>query len=102
MGNKKQYILNNDNGQSSTEYIMLIAVVVVIVSSVFNSSGFKNIFGSKGLFAKTYKEEVEFSYRHAIGGRKKFTSPNYGDNSHMSYKNGSETRFFGANEKYGK
>jgi hypothetical protein len=102
MGFKKNIILKNDKGQSSTEYIMLIGVVVVIVGSVFNSAGFKNLFGSEGLFAKTYKEEVEFSYRHALGGREQFRTPNYRNSGHKSYKNGSETRFFGANEKYGR
>jgi hypothetical protein len=102
LGFKRNIILSNEKGQSSTEYIMLIGVVVIIVGSVFKSAGFKNLFGSEGLFAKTYKEEVEFSYRHTLGGREKFRTPNYRNSGHKSYKNGSETRFFGANEQYGR
>ena len=74
---------------------------MLLATSIFKSDGFKGIFGDEGLFAKTYKEEVEFSYRHALGGRKKYSTPNYRSNSHKSYKSGSETRFFGAKEKYG-
>lgn len=95
-------IFLDEKGQTSVEYILLIAVIVVIATSVFKSSGFQQLFGAEGLFAKTYREEVEYSYRHTLGGRKAFSEPNYSGSNHDSYKGGGQTRFFGAVEKYGK
>ncbi len=86
-------------GQSTVEYIMLFAMVAILVTSVFKSDSFQKIFGKQGTFAKTYKEEIEFSYRHALRGRQQFSQPNY-SSSHMSYTNGGTTRFFGARDAY--
>ena len=95
----KKFILLNQKGQSSVEYILLFAVVVVLATTVFKSEAFIKLFGQDGLFAKTYREEIEFSYRHTLGGRKAFTTPNY-DSPHSSYQGGSGTRFFGAKDAY--
>ena len=98
--NKKISLLD-ETGQSSVEYILLFGIVVILSITLFKSEAFNKLFGNDGVFAKTYREEVEFSYRHAVGGRKAFTTPNYSSPNHMSYKgNGSETRFFGARDKY--
>ena len=97
MGNKKYIVL--EAGQSTVEYILLLAVVITIVNSVFNSDGFQNIFGGQGTFAKVYKEELEFSYRNAMKGRAQFQEPNYYDR-HPSYVKGAETRFFSSKEVY--
>lgn len=96
---KKSFL--NEEGQSSVEYILLFGIVVVLSITLFKSEAFNKLFGNDGLFAKTYREEVEFSYRHAIGGRKAFSTPNYNSANHQSYKgSGSGTRFFGAKDKY--
>jgi hypothetical protein len=78
---------------------MLFAMVAILVTSVFNSDSFKKIFGKQGTFAKTYKEEIEFSYRHALRGREEFSQPSYSA-PHSSYTNGGTTRFFGARDAY--
>jgi hypothetical protein len=79
---------------------MLFAMVAILVTSVFKSDSFQKIFGKQGTFAKTYKEEIEFSYRHALRGRKEFTQPNY-NSIHQSYnKSPGTTRFFGAQRAY--
>jgi hypothetical protein len=78
---------------------MLLAMIAVLVTTVFSSDSFKKMFGKEGTFAKVYKEEIEFSYRHAHGGRKAFQQPNYSSGQHSSYINGS-TRFFGARDAY--
>jgi len=90
----KKLFLLNERGQSTVEYILLIAVVVSLVSIFFKSPLFQGYFGDGGKIASTFKGKMEYTYRHGINGRKFFTQPNY--SSHESY-NG---RFFGAKETY--
>ncbi|MBT4790631.1 MAG: class III signal peptide-containing protein [Halobacteriovoraceae bacterium] len=86
----------NQKGQSAVEYILLIAVVVSIVTFVFKTEAFKGLFGDNGQFADVYKRELEYSFRHALGDRKPFRTPNYRSGQHDSY-NG---RFFGSKDAY--
>ncbi len=86
----------NQQGQSLVEYIMLMAMVIFLVSSVINSSIFQDFFGPQGAFSTTFKQEIEYSFRHARRGRENFQRPNYDSYQHPSY-NG---RFFGAKRKY--
>lgn len=100
--NKKFNCLNNQKGQSTVEYVLLLAMVMILVNTVFQSRLFKKIFGENGTFAKAFRSEVEFSYRHALRGRAFYTEPNY-NNRHKSYLwEGNSTRFFGAKDKYPK
>ena len=93
----------DQSGQSTVEYIMLFAMIAILLTTVYNSDAIKKIFGKEGTFAKTYKEEIEFSYRHAHRGRKPFQQPNYSNNSHSSYsRGGGSSRFFGAVNAYPK
>jgi hypothetical protein len=92
----------NQSGQSLVEYIMLLAVVFFLVSSVFNSSLFQDFFGPQGTFSRTFKGEVEFSYRHALRGVENYRPPNYQTDQHPSYVGPGGSRFFGAKEKYPK
>jgi hypothetical protein len=85
----------NQLGQSTVEYILLLAVISFVTTSLFNSSMFKDYFGEDGTFVTTYKYELEYSYRHGVRGRKK-TVVNYASPNHDSYKSGGNTRFFGA------
>lgn len=101
LGNQKKFILDQ-KGQSSVEYILLFAMIAIIATTLFNSEPFQKMFGSNGIFAKTYKEEIEFSYHHAHGGRKEFVKPNYNSPNHSSYIGPGGTRFFGANDAYPK
>jgi len=97
---KRKFSILNEKGQSAVEYILLIAVSISLVFMVFNSDTFKDVFGDKGKFAKVFRSEIEYSYRHALGGRKLYSTPSYTSPSHDSYKRGSETRFFGAKDRY--
>ncbi len=97
---KRKFSILNEQGQSTVEYILLIAVSISLVYMVFTSGPFEGMFGDKGQFATVFKSEIEYSYRHALGGRKPYRTPSYSGGNHDSYKNGSETRFFGAKDKY--
>lgn len=99
---KKQF-LKNERGQTTVEYILLLAVVMIAVTTVFKSDLFKKIFGENGKFSTTFRAEMEFSYRHGIRGRELYRKPNYKSPQHKSYIwRGTKTRFFGAKDVYPK
>jgi hypothetical protein len=92
-------ILNNQRGQSMVEYILLLAVVVAISATVLKSGFVSDYFGEDGTFTKNFKLELEYSYRHAVRGRKA-NSVNYTSPNHDSYKFSGDTRFFGPLQRY--
>lgn len=86
----------NEKGQSTVEYILLFAVVISLVSFVFKSQAFNNLFGKEGKFADVYRRELEYTYRHGRYGRELFQTPNYKSGRHDSYNE----RFFGSRNAY--
>ena len=92
--NKRQTILENNAGQSMVEYILLLAVVVALVSVVFNSDLVKGYFGDNGRLAEAFRGKIEYTYTHAVNGKKFFRVPNY--DRHDSYND----RFYSVVETY--
>lgn len=86
----------NQKGQSTVEYILLFAVVVTITFTIFNGLQFNQIFGPDGRVATTYRNQLEFSYRHGFVKNGTPGEPNYASGDHESYNN----RFFSAAEPY--
>lgn len=86
----------NQKGQSTVEYILLFAVVASIAFTIFNGLGFNEIFGPNGQVATTYRNQLEFSYRHGFVKNGTPGEPNYESGAHESY-NG---RFFSAADPY--
>jgi hypothetical protein len=58
-------------GQSTVEYILLLAVVISLIFVVINSDRFKDLLGDGGGLAQRVKQELEWNYR--------FGSQFYGD-----------------------
>jgi hypothetical protein len=87
-------------GQSTVEYILLLSVIVGIAAAVFKSRYFQMYFGSGNKFAENVRQEIEYSYRHGLSGRKPFEEPNYSSSRHDTFLKGGETRFFSAKDKY--
>jgi len=86
-------------GQSTVEYLLLFTVIISIAYTIFNSSKFNEFFGKNGTIAKSYKNQVEFSYRHGLAGSEPLGNINYKDGgSHKTYKG----RFFSAKDAYPK
>lgn len=99
---KKQILKKSQSGQTTVEYILLFAVAIIAANTVFQSDAFQKIFGKNGKFSKTFRAEMEYSYRHSLRGRKEYQQPVY-NGSHDSYVwQGKTTRFFGAKEAYPK
>ena len=82
-------------GQTTVEYIILLAAIMLIVSSIFNSDAFRGIVGEQGLLGQGYKKSFEKSYRFATSRAQDYGT-NYSDNRHPSYNDLRErsTRFF--------
>ena len=86
----------NQKGQSTVEYILLFAVVASIAFTIFNGLGFSRIFGPNGEVATTYRNQLEFSYRHGFARNGSPGEPDYANGDHESY----ERRFFIASDPY--
>jgi len=98
MGNR---FLLNSRGQSTVEYILLLAVVISLAYLVINSRKFKDLLGRNGTFANNMKNEAEWNYRFASPGNVGFSTINYGS-SHPTYWNSvkSTTHFIGPKDPY--
>lgn len=94
--------MKSEQGQTMVEYILLLAVAVGLVYTLMNSALFKRIFGNKGTFGGALKASSEYNYRHGtpIGSLPDVPRENRTPNTHPTYSDGSESRFFGPKNKY--
>lgn len=102
MGNKKDFFILNENGQSTVEYILLMVVVVAMISTVFNSSYFKQFFGSNSAFFTTLGAAIERNYRYASKINAESTIGEDPEQNHPSFINTetSSSRFFITKDPY--
>ncbi len=90
-------------GQSTIEYVLLLAVIMLLVSIVFRSPLFADLLGENSSFFKVLKDRMEYSYRYTHAGLKEdsglevITSPT----SHDSYAKDGRSRFAGETSEYG-
>lgn len=85
--------LKDQRGQSSVEYILLLAVMVTISFSIYNSEQFQKFLGPESEFFDKIKKNMSYSYRHGHSGSVDSSSYGSGD-EHHTYFNEGETRFF--------
>ncbi|MBH47953.1 MAG: hypothetical protein CME71_07245 [Halobacteriovorax sp.] len=96
----KKYL--QQKGQSTIEYVLLLAVVMLLVAIVLRSPLFADLLGEDSSFFKVLKHRMEFSYRFThLGvepdvGLKDITTPE----QHDSYSKGGRSRFIGATDTY--
>ncbi len=98
MGYDKRFSkIKNEVGQSTVEYILLLAVVTSLFFSVFRSDTFQQFFGEDSAFFQTVAERVSMSYRYAtkvdIGNNVPSVPPD--DHPSFAQPDGSTSRFFG-------
>lgn len=97
------YPMKLQRGQSTIEYVLLLAVVMLLISVVFKSPLFSKLLGEDSSFFKILKDRMEFSYRHTHAG----ANPDEGQRDistaaqHDSYSKNSKSRFAGATSEYG-
>ena len=92
-----------EKGQSTIEYILLLAVVMLMISVVFKSPLFSDLLGKDSSFFKILKDRMEFSYRYThAGAREDSGLENISSAAqHESYAKNSKSRFAGATSAYG-
>lgn len=90
-------------GQSTIEYILLLAVVMLLVSVVFKSPLFTELLGEDSSFFKVLKNRMEFSYRYTHAGNREDSGLENITSAaqHESYSKNSKSRFAGATTEYG-
>lgn len=100
-------VLKTKTGQSTVEYILLLAVIVGLGVTIFNNKKFKDLLAGKdGLFL-SFRKGMEYSYRY---GRMQQTNAEYTqgmafeytDTKHDTYFNSGlgQTHFFLPTTKY--
>ena len=86
--------LKSQLGQSTIEYIMLLAVVVSLATLFFKSAAFKNFFGENSTFFNAIQGRMEVAYRHAYIFPLEDEEFSYAA-PHKSFSvDGSQSRFF--------
>lgn len=82
----------NQLGQSSVEYILLLAVVVSLMTAVMRSDAFQGALGEESqIFASLY-QQMSFSYRHPDSGTLDTTLPPPArDLTHASFRSSDGT-----------
>lgn len=100
MGNRSYRILKQD-GQSTVEYILLLAVVVSLIYTLVNSDRFKSVLGEGGSLGTNMRLETEWNYRFAKP-RNGLTTGWSGSAEHPSYWNtgAGSTHFIGPLNPY--
>jgi Flp pilus assembly pilin Flp len=98
MGNKKQtHFLKSQFGQSTVEYVLLLAVVVSLFVSIFRSPAFQQFFGEDSSFFNAIAQKMRLDYRYGtnvtidedIGSGISTNHPTF------AQPDGSASRFFG-------
>ena len=86
----------SSRGQSTVEYILVLAVVISLSLLVFRSNQFRNFLGENGRMTDIVTRQLEYSYRHGRPGDRRFQPPNYATERHESYVG----RFFIGSDPY--
>lgn len=84
-------------GQSTVEYVLLLAVIVSIFTTIFNSRTFKGFFGDDSVFFNAIAEKMMLDYRYSTSIQLSDDIGNARTQNHPSFSqpDGSSSRFFG-------
>ena len=77
--------MSRRRGQSTVEYLLLIAVVVTLLTAVLRHPRFQNYIGEDGEFFQRYSQVISYTYRHGRYGDKKEAQDDY-VSKHDTYK----------------
>ncbi|OFZ14390.1 MAG: hypothetical protein A2X86_05970 [Bdellovibrionales bacterium GWA2_49_15] len=91
----------NDRGQSTVEYILMLAVVASLAATILNSERFRKTLGKDSVLFNKFARTLEYTYRHGVYGTLDDTprSPPFG-NEHNTYYKGGQSRFYMSRTKY--
>jgi hypothetical protein len=96
---------NNQKGQSTIEYLLVLGVVFILVLNLLNSPFFANMMGSDGDVFTAFKKYIEYSYRHTHFKKEGDPLDNFngytGNHESFTQPNIIDTRFFLVRNPYG-
>lgn len=97
-------LLRKNSGQSTVEYVLLLATVMFLVGLVLRSPLFADLLGEDSNFFNALKERMEYSYRYAHGpsgvdpaGSGRDDNPYSDPKQHTSYAADNGTSRFAGN-----
>lgn len=95
MGYKTEfYTLKNNSGQSTIEYVLLLAVVLTFMTTIWNSRFYKEFMGEDSEFFNGIARKIEVNYQYSVTVPIGTTTPNPPALHHPSFSTGSDSRFF--------
>jgi len=103
MGNKINFkILNNQEGQSTVEYVLLLVIVLIFINTVIRSDVFARFFGNNSPFFQTMATGIARNYRFATVVTEDEVIDEEPSLAHPSFTmdGGGTSRFFVGAEEY--
>ena len=88
-------------GQTTIEYVLLLAVIIGLASMVFKSRLFQDIFGRDSNFVAALIVQMEYAYRHGRMGEQD-NNRNYQQHPTFYNRDEGKSRFFAPAEAYPK
>ena len=102
MGNKRVHtLLKNESGQTTVEYILLLAVVITFMTTIWNSKALKNFIGEDSDFFNALAQGIRVNYQFAATVTPDTETPDAPVLNHPSYYNAGQSRFFTFNGSIG-
>ena len=84
----------NNKGQSTIEYVLLLAVLMVLVTTVLSNQRFQNLLGPNGSLFRQYADVISYTYRHGVSGKNYQDQTGYSGSDHDTYGNNSADNRF--------
>ena len=82
----------NESGQSTVEYILLLAVIFSLSLGVFKGLGFDDLLGEDSVIFAKLRQYAEFTYRH--GGATQRVDSSYTGTHDTYWTGGTDSHFF--------
>ena len=96
-------MMDNEEGQSIVEYIMLLGVVLTLVLVVIQNEKFREIMGPNSTIVNGMRNSMMYTYRHGRPGTAELDNSTYtGNHDTFTNTDGSGSRFFSNDEDYPK
>lgn len=95
MGYKiKLHVLKNNSGQSTIEYVLLLAVVVTFMTTIWNSKVYKDFLGEDSEFFNGIAKKIEHNYQYSVTVPIDTTTAIPPPTNHPSFSSGANSLFF--------
>lgn len=95
MGYKtKFHLLKSNSGQSTIEYVLLLAVIMTFMTTIWNSQVYKDFMGEDSEFFIGIARKIELNYQYSVTVPVDTETSIPPPTNHPSFSTGSDSRFF--------